>query len=132
MGDAAMDEDRRLLQDYARERSQDAFASLVRRHVDWVYCCALRRVGDTHLAQDVTQAVFILLEQKATTIGTGVSVTGWLFRAAEFAARDALRAQNRRRLHDGGPWPCRLRDRPGIRRVIGKRFGPCWIRRWRG
>ncbi|HEY4248544.1 MAG TPA: hypothetical protein VGM64_17095 [Lacunisphaera sp.] len=43
--------DATLLNDYVRNRSEAAFAELVRRHLNFVYAAALRRVyGDTYLA----------------------------------------------------------------------------------
>ncbi len=54
-------EDWQLLQAYAKDHSEAAFAGLVKSHLDWVYSVALRNVGDPHLAQDVVQSVFVLL-----------------------------------------------------------------------
>ena len=57
-----MMDDKQLLGAYARERSESAFGELVTRHIDFVYSTALRVVnGDSHLAQDVAQTVFIQL-----------------------------------------------------------------------
>jgi hypothetical protein len=39
-----------LLQDYVKTRSEAAFAELVRRHIDWIFSVAVRRVGDPQLA----------------------------------------------------------------------------------
>jgi hypothetical protein len=63
--------DWQLLQAYAKNRSEAAFAELVRLHLDWVYSVALRHVGDPHLAEDVVQSVFVLLARKARDLGPG-------------------------------------------------------------
>ena len=64
-----MTDDGQLLQQYAQERSESAFGELVTRHIDLVYSAALRVVnGDSHLAQDVTQTVFIHLARKARSL----------------------------------------------------------------
>jgi DNA-directed RNA polymerase specialized sigma24 family protein len=52
--------DAQLLQQYLATGSQPAFARLVERHIGWVAAVARRRVRDAHLADDVTQAVFVL------------------------------------------------------------------------
>ena len=65
-----------LLQTYAKNRSDAAFAELVRRHLNWVYVAALRQVGDPHLAEDVAQSAFVLLARKAGSLRPGTIVAG--------------------------------------------------------
>src|SRR5262249_21278242 len=94
--------DLQLLRDYARSRSQEAFSQLVARHADWVYSLAARRLsGDAHLAEDVTQAVFLLLSQKAGKLGSSeVALNAWLFKTAQYACANALRMKTRREKHE--------------------------------
>src|SRR5687767_3177059 len=90
-------DDSELLSRFASERSEAAFAELVRRHVDRVYAVALRRVGgDTLLAQDVTQGVFTDLARKAPSLTRHPALGAWLFRSTRFAAAQAMRAERRR------------------------------------
>ncbi len=92
-----MTPDSELLGRYARTRSEDAFAELVRRHVNLVYSAALRQVnGDAHLAQDVAQTVFTDLARKARSLVGHESLTGWLYTSAHFAAAKIARTENRR------------------------------------
>lgn len=88
--------DAELLAEYAARRSESAFTQLVERYVALVHSAALRQVGDAHLAQEVTQAVFILLARKAASLGGKNILAGWLCRTAHFAARDALKMERRR------------------------------------
>lgn len=92
-----MNTDEQLLRAFAGTQNQAAFAELVRRHAGAVYGSALRQTGSPDLAEEATQAVFILLARKAATLKPGVVLSGWLFRAAGFAANDLMKAERRRR-----------------------------------
>ncbi len=92
--------DRELLNQFVDSGSQEAFAELVRRHLDMVCSTARRLVRDAHVAEDVTQAVFILLARKSRSIKSNVIVAGWLHEATRLSASTALRGERRRRLHE--------------------------------
>ncbi len=89
--------DRELLRHYAATRSEAAFAQIVKRHAPFVYSAALRQIKDHSLAQDITQAVFVILARKAATLQCETVLAGWLFRAVRFAVRDTLKIEGRRR-----------------------------------
>jgi RNA polymerase sigma factor (sigma-70 family) len=90
-------EDGELLRRYAAERSETAFAELVRRHLDFVYGCALRRVGhDAHLAEDVSQQVFRALAEEAAALARREGLSGWLFIATRNISAQLVRAERRR------------------------------------
>ena len=93
-------DDMDLLREYARRASDEAFSGLVTRHLDLVYSAALRQVRDAHLAQEVTQAVFLILARKAGVLSEGTILAGWLLRTTRFAARHALRTEHRRQLRE--------------------------------
>lgn len=78
------------------EQSGAAFSTLVDRHVNKVYSVALRHTGNAHQAQDVTQAVFVLLSLKAQEIGPRVILSGWLYRTAHLTALTWIRSDIRR------------------------------------
>ena len=85
-----------LLAEYARTKSEEAFAALVTRHVDLVYSVALRHVGDPHQAEDITQVVFLVLTKKAGSLSPKTVLSGWLYRTAQLTAANYLRMENRR------------------------------------
>ena len=90
-------DDIELLRQYAGENSEAAFAALVTRHVNLVYSTALRSVGNSHSAEEITQAVFIILARKAKSFSRQTILTGWLHQTARLTAANFLRTEIRRR-----------------------------------
>ena len=70
----------------------------------WGGC--MRRAGGwwgmRHLAEDVSQAVFVLLAQKAGELEEHAVLAGWLYRTAMYAAANARRRAADRRRHERG------------------------------
>jgi uncharacterized protein (TIGR03435 family) len=91
-----MNDDMDLVREYAANRSETAFETLVARHLNLVYSSAVRQVSDAALAQDIAQAVFIILAQKAGSLGHKTVLSGWLYRTTRYACADALKIQRRR------------------------------------
>lgn len=91
-----MPDDIMLLREFAEGDSQEAFAAIVSRYINLVYSTALRQVHDFHLAEEVTQAVFIILAQKAGSLNSRTILSGWLCRTARNASANALTIQRRR------------------------------------
>src|SRR5256885_13445911 len=91
-----MTNDLELLREYARERSEEAFAALVQRHLDLVYSAALRQVRAPQLAEEVAQSVFIDLSRNASRLKPGTVLTGWLYQVTRRTAIDVVRRESRR------------------------------------
>jgi RNA polymerase sigma factor (sigma-70 family) len=91
-----MTDDMALLREYAQSNSEEAFAALVSRYVNLVYSVALRQVRDPHLAEEITQAVFIILARKAKSLHAKTVLAGWFCRTARYASANALKIQRRR------------------------------------
>ena len=90
-----MNDDADLLRRYADEKSEEAFAELVRRRIGLVYSVALRHTHDAHRAEDVTQAVFKALARKAASLARRPVLVGLAKNAARIAG--GLRATGRAR-----------------------------------
>jgi len=88
--------DHELLAEFARSESEAAFAILVTRHVNLVYSVALRSVGRAHAAEEITQAVFIILARKAKNISRKTIISGWLYQTARLTAANFVKGEIRR------------------------------------
>jgi RNA polymerase sigma factor (sigma-70 family) len=88
--------DNELLAEYLEKNSEEAFATLVARHINKVYSVALRHVGNPHQAEEITQAVFIILLRKARTLRRGTIISGWLYHTARLTAVTFVRSEIRR------------------------------------
>lgn len=94
-------DDAELLRRYLDSGAEDAFATLVQRHIGHVYATALRRVGnDAQLAEDVAQKVFSDLARKAPALRNRAALGGWLHIAAQVTAAAVVRAEQRRKTRE--------------------------------
>jgi RNA polymerase sigma factor (sigma-70 family) len=85
-----------LLREYAETGSEAAFTALVERYVNLVYSTALRSVGNPHAAEEITQAVFIILAKKAPGLSQRTVLSGWLYQTTRLTAANFLRTEIRR------------------------------------
>jgi len=90
-------DDSSLIKEFVANHSQAAFTTIVQRYVDFVYSAALRQVnGDSGMASDICQSVFVDLGRRASSLSENISLPGWLHRATRLTALAALRTQRRR------------------------------------
>ena len=89
-----------LVQEYARSHSEQAFATLVSRHINLVYSVALRQVRDSHVAEEITQSVFVILASKAKLLGPDTIISSWLCRTARYVAANTLRNERHRQFRE--------------------------------
>ena len=58
---------------------QSAFTMLVNRYQKWVHTLVWRKVGDFHIAEDITQDVFLKVYKKLSTLKPSDHFRGWLY-----------------------------------------------------
>jgi RNA polymerase sigma factor (sigma-70 family) len=85
-----------LLREYAERHSEEAFATLVARHVNKVYSVALRHTRNPHQAEEIAQAVFVILAKKSKYLRKGVILEGWLYQTTRLTAVTFIRSEIRR------------------------------------
>jgi RNA polymerase sigma factor (sigma-70 family) len=85
-----------LLDQFARTGSEAAFGELVRRHIGLVHSVALRHTDQPQQAEEITQAVFIILARKAAAVGRRTILSGWLYHTARLTAANFRRTEFRR------------------------------------
>ena len=96
-GVITMNDDSTLLRRFAAQRDEAALAELVGQHLGLVYHTALRRAdGDVPLAEEATQATFVLLAEKAAELCTHPELAGWLHTTVGLKLRDLQRSESRR------------------------------------
>src|ERR1700691_5221835 len=89
-----------LLQEFCLLGSEPAFASLVERHINLVYSTALRHVGNTAHAEEISQAVFIILARKAAGLRPNTILESWLYETTRLTALSFLRGERRRQFRE--------------------------------
>jgi uncharacterized protein (TIGR03435 family) len=92
--------DMELVREYARQASEAAFAELAQRHVNLVYSTAFRHVGIAAHAEEITQAVFIILARKAACLRPDTILEGWLHETARLTALSFMRGERRRQFRE--------------------------------
>jgi RNA polymerase sigma factor (sigma-70 family) len=88
--------DAALLEQFARNDSEEAFTEIVRRHIGLVHSVALRQTQNAQHAEEITQAVFIILARKAPSLGRKTILSGWLYHTARLTAANFQRSEFRR------------------------------------
>lgn len=89
-------DDNALLRKYVEDGSEEAFATLVARHVNKVYSVALRHTNNPNQAEEISQAVFVILARKSSRLGKRVVLEGWLHHTARLTALAFVRSEIRR------------------------------------
>lgn len=93
--------DWQLLERYSTHSDEAAFAEIVARHLNVVYQRAKRDLGGPGAeAEDVAQAVFLLLAQKAKNMPRRRDLVGWLHQATKYCCRNVRKTAGRRRRHE--------------------------------
>jgi RNA polymerase sigma factor (sigma-70 family) len=95
-GESIAASDRTLLQRFARNHDEAAFAELVRRHGALVFAVCRRALGHTQNAEDAFQATFMVLARKAGSERWQETVDRWLYKVAYHMARKLKDAVRRR------------------------------------
>jgi len=92
--------DMELLREYDRQGSEAAFATLVQRHVSLVYSAALRHIGIAAHAEEITQAVFVILARKAASLRPDTILESWLYETTRLTALSFRRGERRRQFRE--------------------------------
>ncbi len=98
---AEWNDDGELLRRFVTDREEAAFRELVRRHLDFVYSAARRRLGgDAHSAADIAQQVFTALARHAARLPPKVLLPAWLYGTTRRLSANFVRAEHSRRARE--------------------------------
>ena len=111
-------DDHELLSAYV-QGNERAFEALVEKYFRMVFATAVRQTGDFHLAEEVSQTVFLILSRKARGFSSRASVGGWLIQTTRFVCKDAIKMRWRRQQHEQEmeatiEQPLEIRTEPGV------------------
>ena len=87
-------DDAELIQD-SLTGDENAFATLVRKYQKHVHALAWRKIGDFHVAEEVTQDTFLQVYKKLATLKDPHRFAGWLYRIAARQCHAWLRKKRR-------------------------------------
>lgn len=79
------------------EGDRKALTEVVHRYQDFIYSCSMAKLRDAHLAEEVTQDVFIKLYRFSASFRGDSSLKTWLYKVCERACFDKIRQRNRHR-----------------------------------
>ena len=74
---------------------ENAFATLVRKYQKQVHALVWRKVGDFHIAEEITQDTFLRVYKKLATLKDPNRFAGWLYR---IASRQCLLSLRKKRI----------------------------------
>ena len=94
------DSDLQLLAQYTRQHAEDAFAEIVRRHLNLVFSAALRQVRSPQLAEEVAQSAFTDLARQADRLAPDTILSAWLYQVTRLTAIDVVRREARRQFRE--------------------------------
>ena len=61
------------------EGDQNAFTTLVTKYQKWVHTLVWRKIGDFHIAEELTQDIFLKVYKKLSTLKPTDHFSGWLY-----------------------------------------------------
>jgi RNA polymerase sigma factor (sigma-70 family) len=81
-------------------RKEAGIETVARTYVGMVYAAAKRQTRSPEMAADVTQAVFVILRRKWSTLDNATVMSAWLMRVTRYASKDAQKLARRRSFHE--------------------------------
>jgi len=87
--------DERLVELFVKEKDEDAFYEIWRRHGNYIYGLAYRITRDHSSAEEIVQDVMMQLFQKLGTFSGQAKFSSWLYRVSANASYSFLRSKKK-------------------------------------